>query len=154
MVSDAAEYSFVVTKTISLHAKYEGEEVMSQEPMVRFFMRDRSTLENGNQTVVMDVIWSVPEGYTFNGAGLLRTLDDSYKNSLELENADGTNIKKNSTKLTESGGTYEYTLTLGSVSKVKNLNARAYLVVTDDGTGEVRTLYSDVMTSDGETEYQ
>ena len=79
-------------------------------------------------------------------------MDDGYKASLELENVDGTNIKKNSTKLTESSGTYEYTLTLGSVSKVKNLNARAYLIVTDDVTGEVRTLYSDIVTSGGDTE--
>ena len=152
LVSDTPEYSFALTKSTSLLAKYEGEKEMIQEPNVRFSMGERNTLENGNQTVVMDVTWSVPEGYTFTGAGLLRTLDDGYKASLELENVDGTNIKKNSTKLTESSGTYEYTLTLGSASKVKNLNARAYLIVTDDVTGEVRTLYSDIVTSGDDTE--
>ena len=147
LVSDSLEYTFAVTKSMTLTAKYEAEEAIEQQPVLGFVMEDRTELANGKQTVVMDVSWSVPEGYTFNGAGLLRTLDDIYRNDLTLEKVDGANVKKNSTKLSQPAGTYEYTLTQGTASKGKDLHARAYLIVTDDKTGEVRTLYSDIATS-------
>ena len=145
--SDSLEYTFAVTKSVELTARYEGEQALVLKPSVDFSVGERTDLDDGRQTVAMDVTWSVPEGYTFNGAGLIRTYEDSLKDSLILEQVDDTTIRKHSSSAATAQGLYEYTLTMGAASKAKNLYARAYLIYRDETTGEVITIYSDVMTS-------
>lgn len=147
MVSDKKVYSFYITGNTEITAKYEGEEVITQKPLVNMAMSDRTTLTNGKQSIVMNVTWSIPEGYEIIEAGFVRTLEDAYSNQLELDKVDKTNVKKNPSKLTTAEGTMTYTLTLGAVSAKKNLYARGYLTYRNIVSGEVTTVYTDTFTS-------
>ena len=147
LVSDKKAYSFYITGNTEITAKYEGDEVITQKPLVNMTMGDRTTLTDGKQTVVMNVTWSIPEGYEMIEAGLVRTLEDAYSNQLELDKVDKTNVKKNPSKLITAGGTMTYTLTLGAVSAQKNLYARGYLTYRNVVSGEVITVYTDTFTS-------
>ncbi len=147
LVSDSREYTFYITGDTSLTAKYEGESVIVQKPIVNMTMSERTTLENSKQTLVMNVNWSVPEGYTFVEGGLVRSLVDAYSDNLTLSDVDGTNVKKNVSKLTTAEGTYSYTLTLSTASVDKNVYAVGYITYKNDATGEVTTIYTDKFTS-------
>ena len=147
LVSDSREYTFYITGDTSLTAKYEGESVIVQKPIVHMTMSERTTLENSKQTLVMNVNWSVPEGYTFVEGGLVRSLVDAYSDNLTLSDVDGTNVKKNVSKLTTAEGTYSYTLTLSTASVDKNVYAVGYITYKNDATGEVTTIYTDKFTS-------
>lgn len=147
LVSDKKAYSFYITGNTVITAKYEGDDVITQKPLVNMTMSDRTTLTDGKQNVAMNVIWSIPEGYEIIEAGILRTLEDAYSNQLELDKVDKTNVKKNPSKLTTAEGTMTYTLTLGAVSAKKNLYAREYLTYRNVVSGEVITVYTDIFTS-------
>ena len=147
LVSDSREYTFYITEDTSLTAKYEGESVIVQQPIVNMTMSKRTPLDNGKQTLVMNVTWSVPEGYTFVEGGLVRSLVDEYSEKLTLSDVDGTNVKKNVSKLTAGEGTYACTLTLGTASVSKNVYAVGYITYKNDATGEVMTIYTDKFTS-------
>lgn len=147
LVSDKQEYSFRITENTAIEAKYDGEDVITQQPLLNMTMSERTTLSNGYQTVVMNVSWSVPEGYEFVDAGIVRTLTDAYKDKLTLSDADSTNVKKNPTKLTTADGTMVYTLTLSTASVSKNVYAKGYMTYKNTSTGEVNTLYTDAYTS-------
>lgn len=147
LVSDSLEYSFYITDNTSLTAKYESTAAIAQNPLVNMTMSDRNTLKNGKQTVVMNVTWSVPEGYTFAGAGLILTQNDEQINNLVLSNVGSNGIVKVSTKLTTSEGLYSYTLSMGSTAKTKNVYAAGYMIYKNDTTGEVVTMYTDPFTS-------
>ncbi|MGN0480888.1 MAG: InlB B-repeat-containing protein [Lachnospiraceae bacterium] len=147
LVSESREYTFYITENTSLTAKYEGESVIVQQPIVNMTMSDRTTLDNGKQTLVMNVTWSVPEGYTFVEGGFVRSLVDEYSDKLTLSDVDGTNVKKNEAKLTTSEGTYIYTLTLSTASVGKNVYAVGYITYKNDATGEVTTIYTNKFTS-------
>ena len=147
LVSDKREYSFRITENTAIEAKYDGEDVITQQPLLNMTMSERTTLSNGYQTVVMNVSWSVPEGYEFVDAGIVRTLTDAYKDKLTLSDVDNTNVKKNPTKLTTADGTMVYTLTLSTASVSKNVYAKGYMTYKNTSTGEVNTLYTDAYTS-------
>lgn len=147
LVSDKKAYSFYITGNTEITAKYEGDDVITRQPLVNMTMSDRTTLTDGKQSVVMNVTWSIPEGYEIIEAGLVRTLEDAYSDQLELDKVDKTNVKKNPSKLTTAGGTMTYTLTLGAVSAKKNLYARGYLTYRNVASGEVITVYTDTFTS-------
>jgi hypothetical protein len=147
LVSDSQTYTFCVTSDTVLTAMYQGEEVLKQQPMANFSLTDRTTLDTGKQTLQMVLSWSLPEGYTFVGAGTVRTLVDAQKGNLSLENVDGSSIKKTTTTLTSSSGAYRCTVTLSTASVSKNLYAVGYLTYKEDDTGEVKTIYTDVATS-------
>jgi hypothetical protein len=147
LVSDKLEYSFYVTGNISLTAKYEGTEVLKEQPMVTMTMSERTKLESGKQTIKISPSWSLPEGYTLVEAGVIRTVVDAQKDNLSLANVDGTNIGKKTTTLKSAMGTFDYTLTLSTASVSKNVYARGYVTYKDNGTGDVATIYTDVFTS-------
>ncbi|MGN0480202.1 MAG: InlB B-repeat-containing protein, partial [Lachnospiraceae bacterium] len=146
-VSDSLEYTFYITENTSLTAKYEGDDVIVQQPFVNMAISERTTLENGNQTMVMNVTWSVPEGYTFVEGGIVRSLKEEYSDKLTLTDVDGTNVKKNVSKIAVAEGTYVYTLTLGASSIGKNVYAVGYIICRNEATGEVLTIYTDRCTS-------
>ena len=98
-------------------------------------------------SVVMDVTWAVPEGYTFAEAGLILTQNSDQVDNLNLENIGSNGIVKVSSKLTTSGGLYSYTLSMGSSSRTKNVYASGYITYSNDATGEVLTKYTEVYTS-------
>lgn len=151
LISDNRVYSFYITENTSLVARYEGDAVIEQKPILNMTMSDRTTLENGYQTIVMNVNWSIPEGYEFVGAGIVRTLADDQKDNLTLENVDGNIIKNNPTKLTTKKGTMVYTLTLSTASVGKNVYAKGYMMYRNVVTGEVVTEYTnDIFTSNAE----
>lgn len=128
-------------------AKGITEENITQKPLVNMAMSDRTTLTGGKQSIVMNVTWSIPEGYEIIEAGLVRTLEDAYSNQLGLDKVDKKNVKKNPSKLTTAEGTMTYILTLGAVSAKKNLYARGYLTYRNVVSGEVTTVYTDTFTS-------
>lgn len=146
LVSTASDYSFIVTGDVTLTAKY-GAASVDREPTVSMNMGERKTNENGKTVIVMDVSWDVPDGYTFVEGGLLRTLDESKKNSLTLGNVDGNTIKKNVATSTGASATYSYTLTLGAVSSAKTLYAVGYIICRNNETGEMMTVYTNLFTS-------
>ena len=148
LVSTTPSYSFVVTANVTLTAKY-SETPVSSTPTVSMNMDDRkpSDKDPAKVVIVMDVSWNIPDGYTLVEGGLLRTLEETKKNSLTLGNVDGDTIKKNMTKLTDASGTYSYTLTLGPTSAAKTLYAVGYIICRNNETGEMMTLYTNLCTS-------
>jgi uncharacterized repeat protein (TIGR02543 family) len=147
LVSDTLKYTFFVTGDTTITAMYLGDEVLKQQPLANFSLTERNNLDNGKQTLKMMLNWSLPEGYTLVGAGTVRTLVDSQKENLSLEKVDASTIKKTTTTLTDSQGSYECTVTLSTASVSKNFYARGYLTYKEDDTGEVTTIYTDVITS-------
>ena len=110
------------------------------------FMHDRAELDNGKQSIEINVSWSVPEGYQFSGAGFILTQDDNHVNDLTLENVDTYKFGHATTRLTTSSGLYMYTLTLGP-TKGKNVHGVGYLTYINSETGDVITIYSSPITS-------
>lgn len=147
LVSTERVYSFIVTGNIELTAKYEGETPISAAPVVVMRMGDRATLDNGKQTIIMDVSWDVPTGYTFIQGGVLRTLNSDYKDKLTLDDVDGTNVKSSVSTLTTAKGTYCYTQTLSVASVKKTVYAKGYIIFRNETTGEIVYLYTDLATS-------
>lgn len=147
LVSDKLEYSFYVKSDISLIAKYEGSEVLKEQPMATMTMSERNNLSNGKQTIQMILSWSLPEAYTLVEAGFIRTVVDAKKDNLSLDNVDGTNIGKKATSLKNAIGTCDYTLTLSTASVSKNVYAKGYVKYMDNETGEILTIYTELYSS-------
>ena len=142
LVSTEMVYSFIVTGDITLTAKYDNEPIASA-PTVSINMGERTVDPNtGKNAVVIDVAWNVPNGYTFIEGGLVRTFDDTKKDSLTLENVDNNTIKKNMTKLSDASGTYSCNLTMGSNSSTKTLYAVGYIIYRNNETGAIETIYT------------
>lgn len=148
-VSQEREYSFYITENTNLTAEYNGNDVLEKSVLLNMDMSERTTLDNGKESVVMKVTWDIPEGYSLVQGGLIRTLNDDYKDKLTLENVDGTNVKKNVSKLASSNGTYLYTLTLATTARTKNLHAVGYVTYRNNATGEVKTVYTNLNTANG-----
>lgn len=148
LMSTDNTYSFRITANTSLTARYDSETIIENSPVVTLDIGNRTEIADNKQTVTMNVNWNVPSEYTFIEAGLVRTYNEPDKNRLIIDNADGSVIKKNTSKLNTMSGTYAYTLTMGAVSKGKNLYACGYIIYRNNRTGEVSTIYTDVQNSD------
>ena len=147
IVSYDRTYSFRIARDVALTAKYEGK--VDKKPLVYMFMHDRVELDNGKQSIEINALWSVPDGYEFSGAGIILTQNSAYNNleSLKLENVESLGLKKYTTRRTENNGLYAYTLTLGTNSQKNAVYGVGYLTYINSTTGEVVTIYSSPITS-------
>ena len=150
-VSTKTIYSFIVTNDITIVAKYTEESVIT-EPIVNITVGDRVISDGSNGVyakVVLTVNWDVPEGYTFAGAGLLRTYDANFQKSLTLEAAkENTAIIKTETRdIDKASGTYMLTVSMREATSKKDLYTCGYVTYTD-ATGKVITQYTKVIKSD------
>lgn len=149
LVSDKQEYSFYITENTEITAKYEGAEVITQKPLVNMTVGSRAAASNNEQTVPLNVTWSVPEGYEFMEAGLIRSNDGVVRDKdTFITQVDGTNVRRYVSKLMTSEGVYIYTLRLASDKTVNNVYAVGYITFKNIATGEVTTTYTDIVTSE------
>lgn len=141
LVSYDAEYSFYITGNIDLIAKYD-ESAVENQPVVSLIVSDIVRPESGNAYSVLTLDWTVPEGYTFAGAGIILTKNAEQKNNLKLENVGSNGIIKTSTKITNAEGTYIYTLQLTAETLASGAYAVGYLTFIKDG--KTITVYSPI----------
>lgn len=125
LVSTELNYSFYVVADTWLTAKYEGKADVTI--ILNFEMGDREIADT-SQTVSMLMKWNFPDDYSIISTGLIRTYDDQKAENLTLEIADGTTVKQAEFGLTDSVGTFIYTVTMGPNSKVKTLWSRGYVI--------------------------
>lgn len=144
MVSDKAVYTFYITGDTSLEARYEGNSFITPQAMINMSMGKRVLADTGMKTMNMNVNWSLPEGNTFIGAGIILSLAD---NELALENVGKDGVVKVSTRLTVNQGLYSYTLYMNDALQNENVYARGYVTYMDDISGKIMTKYSDKFVS-------
>ena len=145
LVSTSATYSFIIKGDTNLTTEYTDAEPVPT-PVSRMTMGDRVKLDNGKQTVEMNLSWSLPEGYKLLKAGIIRTYGDAYKDSLTLENVDGTNIKLKESVLTSAEGNYAFTLTMSTATAVNDLYAVGFIMY-QNASGTITTQYTEVFAS-------
>ena len=151
LVSDKKAYSFYITGNTVITAKYEGDEVITQKPLVNITAGTRTKAANNEQTIPLNVTWSVPEGYEFIEAGLIRSNDGVYRDSLATA-VDGAKVRKYVSKLKTAEGIYSYTLRLASDNTANNVYAVGYITFKNIATVEVTTEYTDIVTSESLTD--
>lgn len=147
LLSEKQVYTFAIIGDMTLTAKYENEEASAENAVVSLRMSERDDIIGTNkEKVTMTVEWSVPSNCTMVGAGLVRSYTVSNKESLVLEEVDGSIIRKNVTSADSKNGLYELTVNMSATTKVNPVFARGYLKYSDD-EGKVYTIYTDVVTS-------
>ena len=147
LVSTNATYSFIIKGNVDLVAEYSDTPVESKV-VINASVSDRTTLENGKQTVVITVAWSMPdEGFELIRAGFIRAYGEENKGNLTLDKVDKTTIISSDSNLKTNEGTYTYTLTMGSVSSQKDLFTVGYITYRDTATDEIVTVYTDIAAS-------
>ena len=140
LMSTRLSYSFPVFKDMTLEAKYERDSELSVAPNVYITISERQAREEG-QTLVIDVVWDVPEGCTMIKSGLVRTYNENKADNLVIGTSDS-DIKSKENETNKSSGIYEYTLTMGADSSQRDLYVRGYIIYKD-ADGNVKTLYTD-----------
>lgn len=148
LISTNKEHYIFITNSTTLIAKYSDTPIVD-EAWIYMKMAERVPAEENKEILTMKVNWHVPSGYSVVEGGLLRTLDEDASSELSLENVDDVIIVANRSSLVVANGTYDYTLKFGVSSKLKTLYARGYLTYKNNSTGEMTTIYSDLMTSPG-----
>jgi len=147
VVSYKEKYSFNVGSSSSFTALVSDTEVQ-EKPVIAITGTSRSVIEDGEkQQAVFLSNWTVPSGYRIVEAGYIRTVNEGYKDSLTLDNVDGTSVKiTTSTKKTSSG---QYILTVNlSNPLTKTVYIRPYLTYIEDSTGSVVTVYGNTVISE------
>lgn len=152
--STSTEYTFyLVEQSTSVEARYEAQTETASEPLFSFSMSGRTTLESGKQTVRLNTVWNVPEGFSLMETGFVYLLNEGSltdETKLSAENAGIDGVKKCSPSTLSEDGTYAFTMTLSTASKSKNLYAKGFLSYRDDVTGKIITKYTDLKTSSAE----
>jgi len=143
LITTKLSYKFYVKSNMTVTAKYEGETVVAEQADIAIQI-SRENIANDKQKVTLTVNWALPTGCTLKEAGLVRRYEST--DSLNLESVDGTNIKKNSSTLRTANGTYTYIFNVSATTKLKSINAVAYVTYID-ADGVEHTVYSAVQTS-------
>ena len=158
LVSTKKEYTFFATCNAEVTAKYDIPAENEAEAAALATLADismiieRTELSDGTerQNAKFIVNWSLPENCTLKKAGILRaytTGDDRLADSdLTLEKADGTVIKNNESSLTTQNGTFVYDFNMKAATKVKTINAVAYIVI-ENADGEELVIYTNAVAS-------
>lgn len=130
IVSYEKEYTFYLTKDVSLVAIY-GEKPISSKPIVRITGKD---VQESKITFISERY--TPQEYDVLETGIILTNNyvDDYSFSL-----DGGNVLKATSVQRTNCGTY--TITKKNVSPTDNWHARAYMVYRDSD-GLIHTIYS------------
>ncbi len=147
LISTETTYSFAVIGNITLEARY-GDEAVIAEPVVNMTVVREAVSDTDGIAgrVTMTVSWNVPEGYTFVGAGLVRTYDATKKDSLTLNAVDGTSIRQNRTTSEEASATYICSLPMKAETFGKDMYIRGYVTYMN-AAGNVVTQYTEIVTS-------
>lgn len=147
LISTETTYSFAVIGNITLEARY-GDEAVIAEPVVNMTVVREAVSDTDGIAgrVTMTVSWNVPEGYTFIGAGLVRTYDATKKDSLTLNAVDGTSIRQNRTTSEEASATYICSLPMKAETFGKDMYIRGYVTYMN-AAGNVVTQYTEIVTS-------
>lgn len=147
LISTETTYSFAVIGNITLEARY-GDEAVIAEPVVNMTVVREAVSDTDGIAgrVTMTVSWNVPEGYTFVGAGLVRTYDATKKDSLTLNAVDGTSIRQNRTTSEEASATYICSLPMKAETFGKDMYIRGYVTYMN-AAGDVVTQYTEIVTS-------
>ena len=142
-ITTKQSYTFYIKSDMTVTAKYEGETVQKEQADVSV-MINRSNIADKKQKVVFSLNWALPSGCKLKEAGIVRRYDNA--EDLTLENVNGSEIKKNASTLRTQNGNCNINLTVSATTKLKTINAVAYVVYTDKNGGE-QTVYSNVQTS-------
>ena len=146
IVSYNREHSFIVTKDVALTAVYQENEPAVAEPVINISISDRKTLADGNRYVLVTTEWSLPASYELIEVGFVRTFEETLANETKLLKGNTSSyIKEASSIITTSEGTFAFDITMGEISGAKTLYVRGYLIYRDVQSGEIITLYTDIV---------
>lgn len=144
LVSQKQAYTFFVLDNMTVTAKYEGEDIVEEQPVVTFGISERQGVSGTDYNkVALTAQWSLPADYEFIGAGIIRSYSEHSDEEFRLDDADGSDIRVQKTTLTNKNGTYKYNLTMSAATKLKTVYARGY-VTYKDGEGMEYTVYTDI----------
>ena len=156
LVSTKKEYTFYVTANAEVTAKYEivaDDEAEALETLADISMIiERIDLIDGTgrQNAKFTVNWSLPNNCNLLNAGIIRAYsteeEEIAEADLTIENADGSVIKNVETSLRTQSGTFLYDFNMKDTTKVKTINARAYIVF-ENGDGNELVIYTDLLKS-------
>lgn len=147
LVSQKQAYTFFVLDNMTVTAKYEGEDVVEEQPVVTFGISERQGVSGTEYNkVALTAQWSLPADYEFVGAGIIRSYSEYSDEEFRLDDVDGSDIRVQKTTLTNKNGTYKYNLTMSATTKLKTVYARGY-VTYKDSEGIEYTVYTDIAQS-------
>ena len=133
-----------VAKDKVIYAVYVDEsQAVVKEPTV-VVMDMNAIVENGSNKVVIIANHDAPEGYTVIQHGIVRTTNAITASDVNAFVDGGTDVRRHDSSDLSPYGVYTYTINVASsVSTV--IYARGYMIVQNNATGDLITLYSDVV---------
>ena len=128
-------YYLMATSDRSITAVY-GENITSTPQVV--ITNTWAFIDDGTEKMSIEVTYNIPEGYTLQQAGLVRSTTVSGEDLV----LDGTGVKVHVSSLTAPFGVYTQTLRIGAATDV-TVYAKGFVTVINESTGNNETVYSD-----------
>lgn len=138
-------YGVKVSGNITLYAIYQDEDAEIEKLPTVSITEAVSFIENNVRQLRFISSYDVPEGYELQETGVIYSTNSAYgeKGAEETFIIDGENVSQVPSSAMESYGTYTLGLTVGDkVDLVAYV--RGYLIVKNESTGAVETIYSDI----------
>lgn len=138
VVSYSKSYYLMVLSDITLTAVYDT--AVEAQPVI-VMSAPKAFVDGGANKVSFTALYDVPEGYTLQEMGVVRSIDAKTAETLVIG---GENVKQHISTLTTAKGAYTYTIRVDSATNTV-IYARGYLMVVNNATGNSQTIYTDVM---------
>lgn len=145
LLSTRAVYTFCIVEDKTLTAKYSDVET-EEKAVISLHMSDREDIGSGAESVIMTAEWSMPSDYTMVGGGIVRSYSANTEDTLNLDKADGSTVRKNAASVLCKNGSYIFKLNMSPATAKNSVYARGYLIY-EDAEGTEHTIYTDMITS-------
>ena len=143
IVSYADSYTVVSVggKELTLTAVFSDENV-DEQPTIAITQVYRTETSDGKHKISFTMSYYLPDGYTVQKSGFVYANDAKLPDDLDDFVVDNPNVYKHIAKVKEETNTVIYTMNMTVTKLDSNVHVRAFVICTDDATGEIVAVYA------------
>lgn len=142
-VSNLTSFAYPVTASVTIEARYDRDTELVPESMYTL-SSSRNTYNKGQQ-VVLTANWAMSDDQdAIVDTGYVFSFSEKAASELELEDVDGSTIRKKSVAMTDKIGTHVYTMSLSSADKVNATVSAVFYITYINADGVKETVYTNV----------
>ena len=143
-VSQNTKYTFFVSEDVTLTPKY-ADTAKTAEVVTSLSVNRGEDIRYYKQKIQFVYEWSLPKGYTFVEAGIIRAYDIDVTN-LTPSNAAANGAKVNKSSIKKANGKYSLAVNMSYETKQKTVNAKGYIICKNK-SGKKQTIMTNMQVS-------